>query len=147
MLELTAGGYLPEGIHDASIDDVRAAFGQFQETDRRPTLFSRLEQLFQQVRSESCVKFLLVDGSFVTKKPKPDDIDLIVVIDGAVLQKDEEDLTPGEANVLSAKRLRGKYGFDVFVSPAGSSTLEKQVALFSGIKHEDGTKGIVRLSW
>ncbi len=38
-----ADGLLPEGIHACSLQEVRARFGGFQETDRRPRLMGQLE--------------------------------------------------------------------------------------------------------
>jgi len=38
--DLNEDGLLPEGIHEASLEEVRERFGRFQRTDRRPDLFS-----------------------------------------------------------------------------------------------------------
>ena len=47
--ELNEDGLLPEGIHEASMDQVRESFGHFQKTDRRPTLYTRFSEFMGQV--------------------------------------------------------------------------------------------------
>ena len=144
MLQLTAQGILPPGFHEASLEDIRAVFGQFQETDRRPRLFERLEQLVAQLRPLGFIRHVIVNGSFVTSEPGPEDIDLILAINPEIL--DKPDWTPAEYNALSSRRLRRQYKFDVFVAPVNSNAYSQYISLFSRIKgNPGGQKGLVRL--
>ncbi len=144
MLQLTSSGFLPPGIHDASLDEIQALFGQFQETDRRQRLFKKLQGLVHQIKSLSFIRHLIVNGSFVTSKPNPEDIDLILAIEPEILQRAE--WAPAEYNALSSQRLRRQYQFDVFVAPADGSAYCQYIELFSRIKGSpDGQKGVVRL--
>src|SRR5437870_13910829 len=70
-------GYLPEGLHLASEAEVTFRFGA--STPRRRRLALRLRRWIELVR-EIGGKRLLVDGSFVTAKQKPDDIDAVVLL-------------------------------------------------------------------
>lgn len=145
MLTLSNDGYLPPGVHDASLDEIKRLFGKFQQSDRRPKLFAKFEELVAQMQDHSFVKFLLVNGSFISGKPDPEDIDLVVAIDPEVLNKEE--WSPSEYNALSSRRLRRTYKFDVFVAPADGDALDHYVELFSRVKgNPDGQKGLVRLS-
>ena len=76
---LTAAGFLPPGSHDATLAEVEAVFGRFQETERRITLFRKLSEYIAELRSLGHAREVLLDGSFVTAKVSPGDIDLIVV--------------------------------------------------------------------
>ena len=144
MLQLTDKGVLPPGIHEASLQEISAAFGQFQETDRRPRLFERLEQLVAQVKPLGFIRHLIVNGSFVTSKPRPEDIDLILAINPEILHKPE--WAPAEYNALSSRRLRRQYQFDVLVAPVDGEAYSQYLGLFSRIKgNPDGLKGLVRL--
>ena len=78
--DLNEDGLLPEGIHEASLEEVRERFGRFQRTDRRPELFSKLALFLTEVRACGLVEAVIVDGSFVTAKDEPSDIDLILVL-------------------------------------------------------------------
>ena len=44
-------GLLPEGIHDCTLDEIKAAFGAFQSTDRRPQLFARLAAFLAEAKA------------------------------------------------------------------------------------------------
>ena len=70
-------GYLPEGIHDASEADVTFRFG-LSTTRRRRQIF-RLRRWLQLAPATRARRFLL-DGSFVTDKAEPNDIDAVVLI-------------------------------------------------------------------
>ena len=77
---LNQDGLLPEGIHDCTLEEIKARFGSFQATDQRPRLLARLESFLAEVRAAGLVRSVLVDGSFVTSKADPHDIDLVVVV-------------------------------------------------------------------
>jgi len=68
-------GYLPEGFHVASEADVTFRFGT--DTSRRKRLALRLRRWIELSRSISANR-LFVDGSFVTSKPEPNDVDAVV---------------------------------------------------------------------
>lgn len=138
-------GLLPPGVHEMTLNQIKGLFGSFQETDIRPSLFSKLEDLINTAKQVDFIKFIIVNGSFVTSKPQPNDIDLIIVIDKKILGQGE--WTPSEYNLLSSRRLRRKYRFDVFVIPEDSEAYEEYVDLFSKVKESpDSNKGIVRVS-
>ena len=76
---LTADGFLPEGVHDCTLVEIGERFGQFQRSDRRCRLFDRLAEYIQDAQTSGVVNAVIVNGSFVTGKDVPSDIDLIVV--------------------------------------------------------------------
>ncbi len=70
-------GYLPEGLYVASEADVTFRFGS--ATPRRRRLALRLRRWIELARLTRARR-LLVDGSFVTAKPDPNDIDSVVLL-------------------------------------------------------------------
>ena len=67
----------------------------------------RLTNYLRELRTSDLASFVVIDGSFVTAKDEPEDVDMIVV-----LRKDHDfgaDLRPFEYNVLSYCRERA-YG-------------------------------------
>jgi len=68
-------GYLPEGLHLAGEAEVIARFGS--ATSKRRLLALRLRRWIDLSR-EVGAKRLFVDGSFVTAKPDPGDLDAVV---------------------------------------------------------------------
>jgi hypothetical protein len=140
---LNDAGLLPPGVHPCTLDELKERFGGFRDSDRRPTLFSRLAELVAELRASALFSAVIVDGSFVTSKPDPNDIDLVLV-----LHPDHDmkaDLPPYQANLLSRNFIKNKWKFDAFVVPAASEALDKYVDFFQQVKGSDATKGILRV--
>ena len=70
-------GYLPEGLHVATEAEVTFRFGS--ATPRRRRLILRLRRWLELSRLTGARRFL-VDGSFVTAKQEPNDIDAVVLL-------------------------------------------------------------------
>lgn len=73
--EFRDDGYLPEGLHPAMEAEVTFRFGT--STPRRQRLALRLRRWIEIARAISARR-LFVDGSFVTSKPEPNDVDAVV---------------------------------------------------------------------
>ena len=95
-------------------------------------LFARLEELFQAMQRSGLFESLLVDGSFVTAKPVPNDIDL-----EAVLKRGhdfERDLLMSEYALVFRSLLRRSFGFDVMVAESASPLYKTYVEFFSRVR-------------
>ena len=135
---------LPKGIHDCTLEEIKARFGSFQWSDRRPQLFARLENFLREARATGLVLSVVVNGRFVTAKPDPNDIDLIVVV--AADHDFGAELSPGEYAVLSKRRVRRRHGFDVLVARADSDQYRRYERFFQQIRFAPGrAKGILRI--
>jgi hypothetical protein len=142
--ELSANGYLPPGVHDATLEEVGAVFGRFQRSDRRVFLFLRLCDYVRELRAWGRAEELLIDGSFVSGKAEPNDVDLIVVYPNEFDSRAA--LNPAEYNVMSTRRVRAGYGFDAFPVRARSKQWEDWLEYFSRDTRVGlGPKGIMRL--
>lgn len=74
---LRGNGTLPLGVHKATLREVRRAFGQ--GTARRVELTLALDAFMRRVRKAG-IRRVLIDGSFVTGKQGPRDIDVVVFL-------------------------------------------------------------------
>ncbi|MGQ0637343.1 MAG: DUF6932 family protein [Planctomycetaceae bacterium] len=70
-------GYLPEGLHSADEPEVLFRFGSSNRRRRRLAL--RLRRWLQLARDVGALRFL-VDGSFVTAREHPADVDAVVLL-------------------------------------------------------------------
>jgi hypothetical protein len=140
-----AHGRLPDGLFDCTLPEVEERFGRFQTSDRRHQLWSRFKEFLGEVKAAGDVIFIILNGSFVTSTPSPNDIDLVLVVPEA--HNFQRDLSPAEYNVLSRRRVHRRYGFDVLVARAGSEEYDRYVHLFRQVRFESGAvKGILRLT-
>jgi len=70
-------GYLPPGIHPASLEEVAARFGS--ESELRRVQMESLKWLLGLARRAG-VRRVVVDGSFVTDKLEPNDVDCVLLL-------------------------------------------------------------------
>jgi hypothetical protein len=141
---LDDAGLLPPGVHDCTLDEVRQRFGAFQATDRRPKLYDKLQALVSEAWATGLVSDIIIDGSFVTAKPDPNDIDLILVLNTG--HDFSAELRPFEYNVLSTRQARKIYGFDLLVARDKSAVYAECLAFFAQVRGETSRcKGLLRL--
>jgi hypothetical protein len=141
---LDENGLLPPGIYDCSLEEVEERFGTFQSTDRRYRIYEQLQAFLAEVRSTNLVVAVIINGSFVTSKHDPGDVDLILV-----LSREHDfnaELRPFEYNVLSRRRVRKRYEIDVLIAREDSLEYEEYTEFFQQVRGQvEGRKGILRL--
>jgi hypothetical protein len=60
---LDSRGFLPPGIHQCSLIEMKGRFGRFQKSDKRSYLFVRLESFSAEAKRAGIVSSIIVDGS------------------------------------------------------------------------------------
>ncbi len=137
--EFREDGYLPDGLHSTTEADVTFRFGS--SSSRRRRLILRLRRWLELSRLTNARRFL-VDGSFVTAKEEPKDIDAVVLLaDGfeqqvsqgsdAALELEEMLLTRRPEEIFAAEDLRD---------------WDEWVEFFSRTREPDGRrKGLVEI--
>lgn len=79
--DFTSEGLLPISIHNATLADIKEKFCSFGDADKRNKLYNIFIKYLKCLKKHK-VKFeLYLDGSFVTSKPEPGDIDVLVFYD------------------------------------------------------------------
>jgi hypothetical protein len=137
-------GWLPEGIHDCTLDEAGSRFGFFQQSDRRPHLWQKFVEFLGEVKPTGLVKHVILDGSFVTSKPDPNDIDLLLIVD--TNHDFSATLRPSQYNLLAQKRVRKRFGFDIVVVKDGSDNLQQAIEFFQQVRQKAGwKKGILKI--
>jgi uncharacterized protein DUF6932 len=71
------GGYLPPGIHLATVDEIRARFGR--DSELRQVQMESLVWMIELARRAGAER-IVVNGSFVTDKLEPNDVDCVLLI-------------------------------------------------------------------
>lgn len=137
-------GLLPSGVHDCTLEELRLRFGRFQGNDVRGRLFARLAELVAELMRSRVAVAIVVDGSFVTGKAAPNDIDLLLVLPRG--HDWMADLGAFDYNLLSSLRVRRRFGFDALVAEDGSRLYQRFVKFFSGTRENpDADKGVLRI--
>jgi len=138
-------GLLSAGIHDCALDELKAKFGSFQISDQRPKLFQKLLAFVVEAQSARFARCLLIDGSFVTAKADPNDIDLVLVLPRTHDLK--SDLSPAQYNLVSKRSVQRRYGFDMVAVREDTAEYEEAAAFFQQVRGQPALrKGLLRLA-
>jgi hypothetical protein len=77
--ELTSSGELPIGVHQATLRETLERFGVGHP--QRNAVGDRLRRVHQLAEATGYLARFVVFGSFVTDKPDPNDVDVLLVMD------------------------------------------------------------------
>ena len=73
---LNEQGELPPGVHQATLDEVITRFGQ--GVGQRLKVTDRLKRIYQLARATGELERLIIFGSYITAKPEPNDVDVVL---------------------------------------------------------------------
>jgi hypothetical protein len=132
-------GYLPEGLYLASEADVTFRFGS--STQRRRRLVLRLRWWVALARAVNASR-LLVDGSFVTAKIEPHDIDAVGWLPGTF----EEQVKQGIETALELEQMLLTRNPEEIFAAEDQSDWNEWIEFFSRTREADGRrKGLVEI--
>lgn len=76
--DFTDDGYLPPGIHQATLEEIEQRFGSGSEI--RKVQFESIRWLAELARRAG-VRRMILNGSFVTDATEPNDVDCLLLIE------------------------------------------------------------------
>lgn len=121
-------GLLPVGLHEATLEEVAAKFGSSNQ--QRRTLQQGLEHVAAAARATGMFVDLVVDGSYVTDKEAPGDIDAVLRTQNeywsVVVPLERDPVNSWLAEPDEAKRRHGVY---VLIEDAGGIMVEFYASL------------------
>ncbi len=132
-------GYLPEGVWKASAAEVLFRFGAANSHRRRlPLRLRRWIELAVEVGASR----LLVDGSFVTAKHEPGDVDAVILLPAAF----DSQIEQGGAAALELETMLLRRHPEEIFAAEDDSDWNEWVAYFSRTREPDGRrKGLVEV--
>jgi hypothetical protein len=138
-------GLLSAGIHDCTLDELKDRFGAFQISDQRPKLFQKFLVFVTEAQAARFARCLLIDGSFVTAKANPNDIDLVLVL--PLTHDLTSDLSPAQYNLVSKRSVQKRYGFDIVAVRENTVEYNEAAAFFQQVRGQPALrKGLLRLA-
>lgn len=140
---------LAAGIHPLTLAELEErSLGGDLATERRLELFSRLAVFIQAVAATGCRAEAWIDGSFMTEKPDPSDIDMTIFIH----QESLDDMPPEDQDCLHALFDRAvameRFGIDLYIEFFGQFHRAAYWRGVFGFCHDEITpKGIAALQF
>ena len=135
-----AQGDLPSGVHRATLAEILECFGH--GAPQRMIVTERLQRVIALAQGTGKLERVFLWGSYVTDKPEPGDIDLLLVMAPDFLSNDYTGATRSVFDSATAERT---LGATVFWMSSGAGT-ELTVAGFLEqfqIRRDGGRRGIV----
>lgn len=79
---------LPEGFYYPTLEEFKNRFVTVENTEKRVGLFEKYKKFCIKCLDTNALKCHFVNGSYVTRKLKPGDIDLLIILDGITVRND-----------------------------------------------------------
>lgn len=133
-------GYLPDGLYLASEAEVTFRFGA--STPRRRILALRLRRWLELGRAVGATR-LLIDGSFVTAKKNPDDVDAVILLPDDF----EQQVLAGIELALELEEMLLTRRPEEIFAAEDESDWNEWIEFFSRTREDDGRrKGLVEIA-
>jgi hypothetical protein len=137
--QFVPGGLLPEGIHFATLEEVRERFGG---NERRRQLLAGLVAALLLLRAAGCRR-VYINGSFVTSKEQPNDVDVCWDIEGVDADA-LDDVFFDFADGRAAQKAR--FGCEFFPAQVPEGVTGRAFLEFFQVDKQTGEpKGIIEL--
>lgn len=139
----TLKGELPPGIHIADIDEIEACFGL--KTERRRKLMAGLKEALKLLKQGKVSK-VYIDGSFVSSKEEPNDVDgcwSSINADATKLDARFWDFSDESDFQLKRSSLRQEFGIDFFIAELIEGHSGEAFPAFIQSNRDGLTKGII----
>jgi hypothetical protein len=137
--EFNARGLLPGGVHPATLDEVRERFGG---NERRDALLTGLVKALHLLRAAGCHR-VYINGSFVTSKELPNDIDVCWDVTGV----DADALDPVFFEFDNGRAAqKARFGAEFFPAQLPEGITGKAFLDFFQVDKQSGEpKGIIEI--
>ena len=139
---------LSPGLHPMTMREVyQVCVEPFNSPEHREYLYGRLESFFAHLTQLGLDYRAWLDGSFLSEKPEPADIDLVIICREAHINS----LSPGVQDALVdifsryRKDTKLRYGCDVYLMIAGDSQREQYWRDLFGSDRSGSSKGIIEV--
>jgi len=140
--EFDPAGDLPPGIYQATLAEIVACFGAAH--GQRAWVTHQLEHLYELAQRTGHLERFIIFGSYITDKPRPNDVDVILVMDDAFHLEE----CPSESRGLFDHAVaQARFGASLFWIRPGlliGESMQDFVAHWQ-IKRDGSQRGIVEV--
>lgn len=136
-------GVLPEGIYICTLKDIKEKFCSIDNLDVRCILFKKFESYVKELKKYNIPCELMVDGSFITNKVEPSDIDLLIAIP---FDWDPKEYKNTCFMLINEDYIKLKYNFSLFSTFLDTESLDSTIDFYRQVKGKPGfIKGILKV--
>lgn len=147
---LNGDGWLPPGEYSCTLDEVHTAYvARYPGSQTRPAIFTALRRHLEDAEMRAIAMHALVDGSFVSEREDPKDVDLVIGLrPGGLRRALAHPLGVGHIKQISghfAGRQDGRRLLHIFLGDVGDRYYSRWSQFFqaSDRANEPAAKGIL----
>src|SRR5262245_43884367 len=135
-----ADGDLPVGVYRASLEEVRLRFSA--GSSKRQIVADRMARIWKAAKETGQLDRMVLFGSFITTKPEPNDVDVVLVMKDTF---DHKLCSATTASLFDHRRAELEWGASVFWIRPGLLLGEPVDRFITGwqIKRDGTKRGIV----
>lgn len=118
---------LHEGFHEMTLDELKTlTVDGFPDSDRRPMLWQNFLNLLAKINAEQIPCDIWIDGSFLTQKIDPDDIDFVADIPIEVMESGtaSQSALVEQLSAREFKKVEKLHSFVMFIAPEGHAVCD-----------------------
>lgn len=108
---------LDPGVHRMDLDELNRIAVEGHDSRRREYLFGRLVQYINEFSSLGVKAEFWVDGSFLTRKPDPADVDLVIIFCPYSARALPLHLQEAMMRITENKTTKARLDLDVYTTP------------------------------
>jgi hypothetical protein len=105
-------GYLPPGVHKASLDEIAERFGR--QSEMRVAQMDSVRWLVDMARRVG-VERIVLNGRFATAIPEPNDVDCLLLVSPAFVEVEEVEIAFEDGLPFLEIEIVSRSEFDYFV--------------------------------
>lgn len=135
-------GDLPAGVHLATLDEVLERFGH--DTPQRQLVTARLLRIYKLAQATGKLLRFVIFGSYITAKPAPNDVDLVLVLQDDLTEQDYDPDTFPLFNHLRAQEMLGASLFAIRPGFVIGESVDEFIAHWQ-VKRDLSQRGIVEI--
>lgn len=140
--EWNALGDLPMGVHRAKFEEVLKHFGE--GTPQRQLITARLHRVYEQAQRTNKLERFVIFGSYVTTKPTPNDVDIILVMREDFSSSDCDAENEPLFDHLRCQQVFGASVFWLYTSSVLLETVDEFIAHWQ-VKRDGSKQGIIEI--
>ncbi len=140
--EFNEFGDLPVGVHRATFEEVLERFNQ--STPQRQLVTARFVRIHKLARETGKLLRFVIFGSYITAKPAPNDVDIILVMTDDFDMDECDEQTRPLFQHMRAHDVFGASVFSVRPSTVLCETVDEFIAYWQ-VKRDQGQRGIVEV--
>lgn len=136
-------GLLPVGVYNCSFQEFEDIFTNIPNKSLRKELCNKLLELIEAIKKTDIPCYhILVDGSYVTTKQEPSDIDIALIYD---YEFSHADVSQTQLEVLDSDLIKERYGFNMFPVFYESEGLRSIIEFYQYLENPEEQKGILKV--